>query len=155
MTAPLHIVLYQPEIPPNTGNIARLCACTGCQLHLVHPLGFDINDKHLRRAGLDYWPYLDVHEYEDWPALHRKLSTSGQMFALTTKGKKSIWQANFKHGDVLVFGPETRGLPDTMLGELDTLSIPMRADAQVRSLNLSTACGITVYEGLRQIQWAV
>ena len=152
MTPPLHIALYQPEIPPNTGNIARLCACTGCQLHLIHPLGFDINDKHLKRAGLDYWPYLDVQEYKGWSTFYRNLPGTGELYALSTKGKKSIWKAKFKPGDILVFGPETRGLPDTILTEMSTLAIPMRSDAPIRSLNLSTACGIAVYEALRQIQ---
>jgi len=150
MNTILHIVLFEPEIPPNTGNIARLCACTGCHLHLVHPLGFDINDKQLKRAGLDYWPYLEVREYADWADLRRKLK-GRNWFALSTKAEQSIWQASFSAGDVLVMGPETRGLPDQLLAETIPLRIPMRRDAPVRSLNLSSACAIAIYEALRQM----
>jgi len=152
MNTPLHIVLYQPEIPPNTGNIARLCACTGCTLHLVHPLGFCTDDRTLKRAGLDYWPYLDIREHLDWSGLCRELPVrKDRMFALTTRAEKSIWQCAFRPGDALVFGPETRGLPSGICAEIQTLRIPMRTDAPVRSLNLSTACGVAVYEALRQI----
>jgi len=149
MKSPLHIVLFEPEIPPNTGNIARLCACTACQLHLVHPLGFDISDKHLKRAGLDYWPYLDVQEHADWTAV-RKALAGQRWFGLSTKAGQSIWETGFKPGDVLVMGPETRGLPKHILDELTPLRIPMRGDAPVRSLNLSSACAIAVYEAMRQ-----
>lgn len=152
MTPPLHIVLYQPEIPPNTGNVARLCACTGCQLHLVHPLGFDINDKHLKRAGLDYWDYLDVREYPDWQALRAHLGgEQRQWFGFTTKADKGLWQAEFAAGDVLLFGPETRGLPDEILKDISPIRIPMRSGVPVRSLNISSACAIGVYEALRQL----
>jgi len=150
MNAPLHIVLFEPEIPPNTGNIARLCACTGIQLHLVHPLGFDINDKQLKRAGLDYWPYLQVKEYENWASLREALK-GHNWYGLSTKGKQGIWQTQFSLGDVLVMGPETRGLPDNVLGEVSPLRIPMRQDAPVRSLNLSSACAVVAFEALRQI----
>jgi len=149
MKSPLHIVLFEPEIPPNTGNIARLCACTACQLHLVHPLGFDITDKHLKRAGLDYWPYLDVQEHADWTAV-RKALAKHRWFGLSTKAGQSIWDSEFEPGDVLVMGPETRGLPDNILNDLTPLRIPMRQDAPVRSLNLSSACAIVVYEAMRQ-----
>ncbi len=154
MNTPLHIILYQPEIPPNTGNIARLCACTACELHLVHPLGFRIDDRELRRAGLDYWPHLGIREHASWSALRACLPVSiERTFAFTTKAEKTIWQTRFRPGDALVFGPETRGLPATVLTETRPLRIPMRTDAAVRSLNLSTACGIAVYEALRQIRW--
>jgi len=149
MKPPLHIVLFEPEIPPNTGNIARLCACTACQLHLVHPLGFDITDKHLKRAGLDYWPYLDVQEHANWTAV-RKALAEHRWFGLSTKAGQGIWDSEFKAGDVLVMGPETRGLPDNILNDLTPLRIPMRQDAPVRSLNLSSACAIVVYEAMRQ-----
>ncbi len=151
--APLHIVLFEPEIPPNTGNIARLCACTGCQLHLVHPLGFKIDDKQLRRAGLDYWPYLNVQEHRDWSALREQLHDTDpeRWFALSTKGRQSLWKTSFQPGDVLVFGPESRGLPDDVREAMQPIFIPMRSDAPVRSLNLSTACGVVVYEALRQV----
>jgi len=152
MKPPLHIVLYQPEIPPNTGNIARLCACTGCRLHLVHPLGFEVNDRQLRRAGLDYWPHVDVLHHESWEALRAALSTAGRWFALSTRASRSIWQTEFAAGDVLVFGSETRGLPENIRTRLPTLKIPIRNDAPVRSLNLASACAVTAYEALRQIK---
>ncbi|MDQ6990882.1 MAG: tRNA (cytidine(34)-2'-O)-methyltransferase [Mariprofundaceae bacterium] len=147
----LHIVLFEPEIPPNTGNIARLCACTGCALHLVHPLGFEISNKQLRRAGLDYWQWLDVKEYKDWQQLREQLvGDTGRWYALSTKVSKPIWDVSFQAGDVLVMGPETRGLPTSILEELSAITIPMREDAPVRSLNLSSACSIVTYEALRQ-----
>ncbi|OIO72314.1 MAG: tRNA (uridine(34)/cytosine(34)/5-carboxymethylaminomethyluridine(34)-2'-O)-methyltransferase TrmL [Zetaproteobacteria bacterium CG_4_9_14_3_um_filter_49_83] len=154
MTVPLHIVLYQPEIPPNTGNIARLCACTGCALHLVHPLGFDVSDKAVRRAGLDYWQHLNVYEYADWQVFSEafaKAHPTARWFALTTKASDTIWTADFHAGDALVFGPETRGLPEEIIASMRAIRIPMRSDAAVRSLNLSSACSIITYEALRQL----
>jgi len=153
MKPPLHIVLFEPEIPPNTGNIARLCACTGCHLHLVHPLGFEINDKRLKRAGLDYWPFLSVREHANWKALQHILQTEGGWYGLSTKASQSIWETPFNIGDVLVLGPESRGLPKEIMREINTVRIPMRQDAPVRSLNLSSACAIVVYEALRQIRF--
>ncbi len=147
---PLHIVLFEPEIPPNTGNIARLCACTACQLHLVHPLGFSLDDKSLKRAGLDYWPHLKVQEHQGWQDVRLALADAGRWFALSTHAKDSLWTAKFRQGDVLVFGPETRGLPSSIRASIHALTIPMRDDALVRSLNLSNACSVTVYEALRQ-----
>jgi len=152
MTPPLHIVLFQPEIPPNTGNIARLCACTACRLHLVHPLGFSTSNRHLKRAGLDYWAHLDVREHANWAALKQALANHPATWhGLTTQGGDSLWETRFQAGDVLVFGPETRGLPAEVLAELHPVRIPMRQDAPVRSLNLSSAAAIAVYEVLRQI----
>lgn len=148
----LHIVLFEPEIPPNTGNIARLCACTGCALHLVHPLGFELSDKQLRRAGLDYWQWLDVKEYESWQQLRSQLTDAGNWYALSTKASATIWDVAFNAGDVLVMGPESRGLPRAILDELSPIKIPMRGDAPVRSLNLASACSIVTYEALRQCQ---
>jgi tRNA (cytidine/uridine-2'-O-)-methyltransferase len=150
MSAHLHIVLYQPQIPPNTGNIARLCACTHCQLHLVHPLGFHLDDRQLRRAGLDYWPYLDVREHAGWQEVRTFLADHRRWFALSTKGKSSLWEVKFRLGDVLVFGSEISGLPSGIMDEITGIRIPLRGDAPVRSLNLSTAAGIAVYEALRQ-----
>jgi len=150
MNPPLHIVLFEPEIPPNTGNIARLCACTGCQLHLVHPFGFEISDKQLKRAGLDYWHFLNIQEHANWEALRQSLNTGASWYGLSTKATKSIWKAEFASGDVLVMGPETRGLPQEILEDLNAIRIPMRQDAPVRSLNLSSATAIAVYETLRQ-----
>ncbi len=151
MTSALHIVLVEPEIPPNTGNIARLCACTGCKLHLVHPLGFEISDKQLKRAGLDYWQYLDVQQHDHWQAARHAIGEHRNWFGLSSKAKTSYWDVQFSHGDVLVFGPETRGLSGTILADLQALTIPMRVDAPVRSLNLSSACAIVSFEALRQL----
>ncbi|MDX8395995.1 MAG: tRNA (cytidine(34)-2'-O)-methyltransferase [Mariprofundaceae bacterium] len=151
LNAPLHIVLFEPEIPPNTGNTARLCACTGCHLHLVHPLGFRIDDKQLRRAGLDYWQHLDVTEHENWNAVKDVLQDTATWYALSTKAEATIWDVTFQANDVLVFGPESRGLPDSILAEINMIKVPMRDDAPVRSLNLSSACSIVVYEALRKI----
>ena len=150
MTCPLHIVLVEPEIPPNTGNIARLCACTGCRLHLVHPLGFAVTDKQLKRAGLDYWQYLDVQHHDNWQQARRDIGTDRNWYALSSKVQTSYWDARFVGGDVLVFGPETRGLSAAILADLQALTIPMRDDAPVRSLNLSSACAIVTFEALRQ-----
>ncbi len=153
MKPPLHIVLVEPEIPPNTGNIARLCACTAIRLHLVHPLGFSTDDRQLKRAGLDYWPHLAVREHASWAEAEKALPADARWFALSTKASAGIWQARFRQGDVLVFGPESRGLPEHILRHprVNPLRIPMRDDAPVRSLNLSAACAIVAYEALRQI----
>jgi len=153
MNPPLHIVLFEPEIPPNTGNIARLCACTGCQLHLVHPLGFEISDRQLKRAGLDYWPFLKVQEHATWNTLRQSLQTGGAWYGLSSKASRSVWETQFNIGDVLVLGPETRGLPQHVKLDLNTIRIPMRQDVPVRSLNLSSACAVVVYEALHQIQF--
>jgi len=147
----LHIALFEPEIPPNTGNIARLCACTGIKLHLIHPLGFSIDDKQLKRAGLDYWPYLDVCEHADWHTFSQFIKGK-RVFGLSSKAKSTLWQVSFRHDDVLLFGPESRGLPADILNEVHPITIPMRDDAPVRSLNLSSACAVAAYEALRQLQ---
>lgn len=157
MKTPLHIVLFEPEIPPNTGNIARLCACTNTQLHLVHPLGFDLSEKQVRRAGLDYWQHMDVKEHQNWDELlaylKEHLPCEPRLFGLTTKTKQSIWDVSYKPHDVLVLGPETRGLSAEILAQINPITIPMRDDAPVRSLNLSSACSIVVYEVLRQLNY--
>ena len=143
-----NIVLYQPEIPPNTGNIIRLCANTGCRLHLVEPLGFDLNDKKLRRAGLDYHEWAEVSRHAD---LASACGGTGRVYAISTRGSRAYTDARLNAGDTLVFGPETRGLPQSYLDTLDRnriLRIPMLADS--RSLNLSNAVAVMVYEGLRQ-----
>ena len=146
-----NIVLYQPEIPPNTGNIIRLCANTGCLLHLIKPLGFKLEDKQLRRAGLDYHEWADVKIYKNINELSEKIMPENTLYALSTKGKKSYYQASFKAGDYLVFGPETRGLPKEYLSQQDKhqiLRLPMIEHS--RSLNLSNAVAIVTYEALRQ-----
>ena len=143
-----NIVLYQPEIPPNTGNIIRLCANTGCCLHLVEPLGFDLIDKKLRRAGLDYHEWADVKTHPD---LESACSLEGNIYAISTHGTRLYTDAQLNAGDTLVFGPETRGLPDSYLQTVDQdriLRIPMLKNS--RSLNLSNAVAVLVYEGLRQ-----
>ncbi len=146
-----NVVLYQPEIPPNTGNIIRLCANTGCQLHLVKPLGFVLDDKRLRRAGLDYseWQNLIIHE--NWQSL-RNSAGNAKLWALSTKGTATHSEARFSAGDYLVFGPETRGLPADIRESLppeQVLRIPMQA--QSRSMNLSNAAAVMVYEAWRQL----
>jgi len=145
-----HIVLFQPEIPPNTGNIIRLCANTGCHLHLIEPLGFSMTDKQLRRAGLDYHEFADVELHQDLPSCLEKIDAQ-RVYAFSTKGKTGYADIRYGKNDVLVFGPETRGLPGEVLASLppnQVLRIPMATSS--RSLNLSNAVAIAVYEGLRQ-----
>lgn len=149
----LHVVLYQPEIPPNTGNIIRLCANTGFQLHLIEPLGFDFDDKKLRRAGLDYHEFAQVKRYADLDSCLSELGP-GKVWALTTKGSQNYSQVTFSAGDVLLFGPETRGLPAEVLERLPAeqrLRLPMNADS--RSLNLSNTVAVMVYEAWRQLDF--
>lgn len=147
----LNIALYEPEIPPNTGNIIRLCANTGCQLHLIEPMGFDWDDKRLRRAGLDYQEFASVRRYANW-AEFAATTDNTRLFAITTKGSRNYSDVEFQQDDYLLFGPETRGLPDDLLNSLTAeqkLRIPMRADS--RSLNLSNAAAVMVYEAWRQL----
>lgn len=148
----LHLVLFQPEIAPNTGNIGRMCALTGSRLHLIHPLGFVINDRNLRRAGMDYWRALDVHEHADWPSFRQSPHAPRRLWLFTTKVRHSFWRADFQDGDGLVFGNESAGAPDWLhaeIGEEYRVTIP-HANPALRSLNLSTAAGIACYEALRQ-----
>ncbi|RDL43265.1 tRNA (uridine(34)/cytosine(34)/5-carboxymethylaminomethyluridine(34)-2'-O)-methyltransferase TrmL [Marinomonas piezotolerans] len=153
----LHIVLYQPEIPPNTGNVIRLCANTGYTLHLIEPLGFDLDDKKLRRAGLDYHEFAHINRYVDWEDfLAKNKGQLGTIYALTTKGSHPHSEANFKPNDVLVFGPETRGLPDDFITSLpmqQRLRLPMQPGS--RSLNLSNTVAVMVYESWRQLGYAM
>lgn len=148
----IHIVLFEPEIPPNTGNVARLCACTGCELHLIHPLGFEISDKHLKRAGLDYWEHVSVHEHENWQTARERIGLDRHWYGMSSKASHSIWEVQFQAGDVLVFGPETRGLNRNILEQLTAITIPMRNDAPVRSLNLANACAVAAFEAIRQLE---
>lgn len=149
--APLHVVLVEPEIPPNTGNVARMCAATGCQLHLVEPLGFRIDDRELKRAGLDYWEKLDVMLHAGLDAF-LLAAAERTVWLLSTRAGNSYAQAPFAFGDMLVFGPETRGLPAKLLQARaeHALRIPQRAQS-VRSLNLSTAAGIVTYAALERL----
>lgn len=145
------VVLYQPEIPPNTGNIIRLCANTGARLHLVQPLGFDINDTQLRRAGLDYHEQAVLRVHAHWAACRAVLSDR-RWFALTTKAARAHTAPTYRAGDVFVLGPETRGLPAEILAEFDAehmLRLPMVAGS--RSLNLSNAAAVMVFEAWRQL----
>ena len=147
----LEIVLYEPEIPPNTGNVMRLCANTGCRLHLVRPLGFSLRDRQLTRAGLDYSELASVVQHEDWPACRSALA-GRRLFAVTTRGALRHDEARYAEGDVLVFGPETRGLPAPTLEEFPPerrIRLPMREGS--RSLNLSNSVAVVVYEAWRQL----
>jgi tRNA (cytidine/uridine-2'-O-)-methyltransferase len=150
----LHIVLFQPEIPPNTGNIMRLCANTGMRLHLIKPLGFELDDKRLRRAGLDYHEWADVQQHDDFAAFIENVAPS-RIFACSTKGRHRHTEPHYQIGDALLFGPETRGLPAEILNNLPAehiLRLPMVADS--RSLNLSNAVSIFTYEAWRQLDFA-
>ena len=146
-----HVVLVEPEIPPNTGNIARTCAATGSVLHLVKPLGFSIEDKALRRAGLDYWPYVTLEVHESLEEFLEKYKDH-RMFLSTTKGKKLFTEPEYRDGDMLIFGRETAGLPrDFIDANIDkTIRIPMSADTRMRSFNLSNSANIVLFEALRQ-----
>ena len=148
----LHIVLVEPEIPQNCGNIARTCAATGAVLHLIRPLGFDISEKAVRRAGLDYWHLVDVRDYENLDDFFGKNDVK-QMWCLSTKAPRSYVEAEFQDGCYLFFGRETKGLPESFLeAHRDScIRLPMREEA--RSLNLSNAVAITVYEALRQLDF--
>ncbi|MFD1383422.1 tRNA (uridine(34)/cytosine(34)/5-carboxymethylaminomethyluridine(34)-2'-O)-methyltransferase TrmL [Rhodanobacter aciditrophus] len=153
----LHIVLYQPEIPPNTGNVIRLCANTGYTLHLIEPLGFELEDKKLRRAGLDYHEFAHINRYQDWEHfLKQNEGQLGTVYALTTKGSHTHSESEFKANDVLVFGPETRGLPAEFIEALppaQRLRLPMQPGS--RSLNLSNTVAVMVYESWRQLGYAM
>ena len=145
------MVLYEPEIPPNTGSIARLCAATLTPLHLVEPLGFKIDDKHLKRAGLDYWEFVELRVYHSWDEFVRQKGAAKLLY-FSKRGTQSYTSAHYQENDYLVFGPETRGLPQELLdsNKEHLYQIPM-AGKGVRSLNLSNAVSIVLYEGLRQL----
>jgi tRNA (cytidine/uridine-2'-O-)-methyltransferase len=144
-----NLVLVEPEIPPNTGNIARLALATGCQLHLVKPLGFSLDDRQLRRAGMDYWQDVDVTLWENLEEFEAKAPRRSLFFS--TKSQRPYWEINFNRGDSLIFGRETKGLPESLLSERasDCYTIPMATGA--RSLNLATAVAIVLFEGVRQL----
>jgi len=146
---PLNIVLVEPEIPPNTGNVARLCAVTGCSLHLVKPLGFEINDKQLKRAGLDYWHLLDIRYHESWFDF-LKDNPGAEIFLATTKGGKLYHTVNYPPGSFLVFGKETKGLAPEILAAFPERCIRLPMREETRSLNVSNAVAVMVYEALRQ-----
>jgi tRNA (cytidine/uridine-2'-O-)-methyltransferase len=145
-----NVVLVEPEIPPNTGNIGRLCLATGSTLHLVKPLGFSIDDRELKRAGLDYWKEVEVKLWDSFEQLWQEREAGGRFFFLTTKSDRAYYDVSFRAGDFLVFGRETKGLPESLLAahREDLLTIPMRG---TRSLNLATAVGIVLFEAVRQV----
>jgi tRNA (cytidine/uridine-2'-O-)-methyltransferase len=146
-----HVVLVAPEIPQNTGTTARLCAATDTRLHLVGPLGFSLEDRYLRRAGLDYWPHVDLEVHVDWEAFRARHRTA-RLRLFSAKARRSYTSVRYPRGDFLVFGGETRGLPEHLLAqhEEETLRIPMQG-TKVRSLNLANAAAIVLYEALRQL----
>jgi tRNA (cytidine/uridine-2'-O-)-methyltransferase len=146
---PFHIVLIEPEIPPNTGNIARLCGATGTVLHLVGKLGFSTDDRMLKRAGLDYWNEVEIHYWHDFDQLQRRYPEA-RFFYTSKKAGKYYTEAEFREGDFIVFGKETQGLPDELLEKNVEQAIRIPILGKVRSLNLSTAAGIVLYEALRQ-----
>ncbi len=147
-----HIILHRPEIPQNTGNIGRLSAITGSQLHLIHPLGFEITDKHLKRSGMDYWKDLDVKNHENWDAFEKHPLFPKRIWMLTTKSTKSFWDAEFQEGDGLLFGNEGSGCPEWLhekIGDERQITIP-HMNNEMRSLNIANSVSIAVYEALRQ-----
>lgn len=152
MHPPFHIVLYQPEIPPNTGNIMRLCSATNSVLHLIHPLGFDFDDKSMKRAAMDYAEHVDIRQWRDWDDFIGQ-QHHGRLFFVETKTDSLYSDAQFTPGDYLVFGRETKGLPDSLLEQFteQIIKIPMY-NPQARSLNLSNSVAIVLYEALRQQQ---
>jgi tRNA (cytidine/uridine-2'-O-)-methyltransferase len=146
--------LFQPEIPQNTGNIGRMCALTKSRLHLIHPLGFEISDRHLKRSGMDYWHSLDVHHHQDWAAFRASPLAPARLWLLTTKTTQSYWDVAYADGDGLLFGNEGSGAPEWLhaeIGPAQRITIP-HANPELRSLNLSTAAGIACYEAQRQLQ---
>ena len=145
--AKLNVVLYEPEIPQNTGNIARLCACTGASLYLVGKLGFALTDKYTKRAGMDYWQSVDLHRVESMEKLYEEFP-NGRFFYLTTKSKRVYTDFQFKENDFIVFGPESRGLPQEYVTQETAITIPMKEGQ--RSLNLSNSVAIVAYEIVRQ-----
>jgi tRNA (cytidine/uridine-2'-O-)-methyltransferase len=146
----LNVVLFCPEIPPNTGNIGRLCHATGATLHLIEPLGFSIDDRAVKRAGLDYWEELAPVIWPSYDAFTAALPDDATLYFLTTKTDRVYWDASFERGDYLIFGPETRGIPETLLERnyAKCLTIPQIAG---RSLNLATSAGIVLYEAIKQV----
>jgi tRNA (cytidine/uridine-2'-O-)-methyltransferase len=150
----LHVVLVEPEIPPNTGNIGRLCLATDSHLHLVKPLGFSISDKALKRAGLDYWKEVRVSIWESLGELQAAQPPHARYFYLTTKTRCAYWHAQFRDGDFLVFGRETKGLPEPLLEAHPDRCLTIPMTTQTRSLNLATAVGIVLYEAVRQLRSA-
>lgn len=154
----IHVVFVEPEIPPNTGNIARTCAATNSVLHLVKPLGFSIDDKSLKRAGLDYWPFVKLEIHESLDEFMEKYGENGEnrtMYLATTKGKHLYTEVQYKDGDMLLFGKETAGLPRSFIAEHEenAIRIPMSEDTRLRSFNLANSANIILFEALRQLNF--
>ena len=149
----LHVALFQPQIAPNTGNIARLCVASGISLHLVRPLGFVLSDQNLRRSAMDYWPRLSLTIHDDDDAFFKAMSNV-RLWLLTSKGSKSLWDAQFAEGDCLVFGNETHGLNEALIQQHRDQAVRIPQAPNERCLNLSTAAGIALYEALRQVEIA-
>ncbi len=147
----LQVALLQPEIAPNTGNIGRLCVASGTALHLVRPLGFVLSDRNLKRSGMDYWERLRVTVHDDDEGFFRSIS-GARVWLFTSKGERSLWDADFKDGDVLIFGSETRGISQSVRDRFPERQVRIPQSGGERCLNLSTAVGIGLYEALRQIQ---
>ena len=150
----LHVVLFNPEIPQNTGNIGRLCAFTGSRLHLIHPLGFELSNRYLKRSGLDYWPSLDLREYRSWKAFEEASTRPRRIWLFTTKSRNCFWDVDFGEDDGLLFGNEGSGAPPWLhgwVGEARRLNLPRCHGAvELRSLNLATCVAVALYEALRQ-----
>ena len=149
----LQVALRCPEIPQNTGNVGRLCAITGARLHLIHPLGFTITDRHLKRSGMDYWHSLDLQEHKDWEHFQDNVRGT-RIWLFTTKATRSYWDVEYRPGDLLLFGNEGHGCPDNVhdaIGDEHRVRIP-HPRSDLRSINLATSVGIAVYEGLRQLR---
>ena len=146
----LHIALFEPEIPPNTGNIIRLCSNAGAELHLIHPLGFTLDDKRMRRAGLDYHEFATIHHYKNADDFFEKTQHQ-RIFACSTKASTGYHEITYQQGDMLLFGPETRGLPEDIRARCQGIRIPMQASS--RSLNLSNAVAIILFEACRQLNF--
>ena len=147
-TVPLKVVLFEPEIPWNTGNIGRTCVAAGAELHLVGPLGFSLSERQIRRSGLDYWSKLKLFRHEDYAAFESGLPAKASLLAFSAQGAKTHWEAPYTKESFLLFGRESTGLPEPLLKRLKTYRIPMAPD--IRSLNLSTSAGIVLYEALRR-----
>ncbi len=145
----LHVVLYQPDIPQNTGNIGRTCVAVGAKLWLIRPLGFRLDEKHLRRAGMDYWQHLDWEAVDSWSDVKQRLPNA-RCWCLTKFGTRMIWDADFQPGDILLFGSETRGLPQSILDDQPSQNLKLPMLPAVRSLNLASTANTVVYEAVRQ-----
>lgn len=145
----LHVVLHQPEIPQNTGNIGRTCVAVRAKLWLIRPLGFRLDEKHVRRAGMDYWPLIDYEAVENWEAVQERLPAS-RVWCLTKTATRLVWEADFQPGDILLFGSESRGLPASILSEDPQRNLKLPMYEEVRSLNLASTANTVVYEAVRQ-----